>query len=34
VFFVENTDPGNYINEMESSPVLVNSFGGIRSFKE
>lgn len=34
VFFVENIDPGNYINEMESAPVLVNRFGGIRNFKE
>jgi len=34
VFFVENIDPVNYINEMESAPVLVNRFGGIRSFKE
>jgi 6-carboxyhexanoate--CoA ligase len=34
VFFVENIDPGNYINEMESAPVLVDKFGGIRSLKE
>lgn len=34
VFFVENIDHGNYINEMESTPVLINKFGGIRSFKE
>jgi len=34
VFFVGNIDVGNYINEMERAPVLVNRFGGIGSFKE
>jgi 6-carboxyhexanoate--CoA ligase len=34
VFFVENIDPGNYINEMESAPVLVNRFGGMKSFNK
>lgn len=30
VFFVEDIDPGSYINEMERTPVLINKFGGIK----
>lgn len=33
VFFVEDIDIGNYINEMENGPVLVNKFGGIKRSK-
>ena len=34
VFFVDGIDLGNYIYEMQNSPMLVNKFTGIQEFSD